>query len=366
MKKVIWVILAGALLFWGYRLWAQARKSQPATEKMLIAPSFSPTKKLVVANKEKSLFVPYWSFGSAQDKTNLEDLSPKYDRLIYFGVAANKQGIDRQDNGYQQLESFNKMVKGGQEKFLTLRLLNTADNLKILADSTTQQKIIKDSVELAQRYRFQGVVLDLELSVLPFEDTAKQVNQLVAGFYQQTQDRQLKLAVALYGDVFYRKRPYEVEIIANNCDEIMVMAYDFHKSYGEPGPNFPFIGKEKYSYDFQTMVGDYLKVVPPEKLSVIFGLYGYDWTLGLQGKPLKSAEAVTLSQIEQKFADPCPFTACQKSTDKHSQESTITYQDEDGRKHSVWYEDQRSAAVKTEWLSEQGIGNIAFWAHGYF
>ena len=68
MKKVIWVILAGALLFWGYRLWAQARKSQPATEKMLIAPSFSPTKKLGFAKKEKSLFFPFPS--SFDDKAS--------------------------------------------------------------------------------------------------------------------------------------------------------------------------------------------------------------------------------------------------------------------------------------------------------
>jgi spore germination protein len=131
----------------------------------------------------------------------------------------------------------------------------------------------------------------------------------------------------------------------------MIMAYDFHKSYGEPGTNFPY-------EDFKKMINDYLEFVPAEKLTIIFGMYGYDWTLK-DGKPLRPAEALTLNQIRSKFSD-------RIKTDPISREKNISYIDDDGYDHVVFFEDEESAEVKINYLKEKGIGSIAFWAWGYF
>ena len=81
----------------------------------------------------------------------------------------------------------------------------------------------------------------------------------------------------------------------------MIMAYDFHKVKGNPGPNFPLNGKETYGYDLQKMTDDFLQFVPPEKLTIIFGLFGYDWVIDDKNNALQSGEALSYLQIKQKF-----------------------------------------------------------------
>ena len=85
-------------------------------------------------------------------------------------------------------------------------------------------------------------------------------------------------------------------------------------------------------------------------------MYGYDWTLGSQGKPLKAAKAVPLNQIDNTgaFVDPA-------SKEKH-----IRYVDDEGYDHILWYEDKESVKVKIEYLKKQGIGSVGYWVWGYF
>jgi spore germination protein YaaH len=47
-------------------------------------------------------------------------------------------------------------------------------------------------------------------------------------------------------------------------------------------------------------------------------------------------------------------------------EKSIQYIDSEGRSHIVWYEDEESAAIKTEYLQSVGIGKVSYWAQGYF
>jgi len=178
--------------------------------------------------------------------------------------------------------------------------------------------------------------------------------------------------VIIYGDVFYRSRPFDIKSIGNNCDELMIMAYDFSKPYGEPGPNFPYEDKEKWGYDFKEMIRDYTLQIVPEKLSVIFGMYGYNWTLNQQGTPLKRAETVTVNQIKKILNSKLSFDKAQdkqilnKSQIPNSKEKKIEYVDSENQKHVMWYEDEESAQVKIDYLKEKGVGSIGYWAYGYF
>ena len=52
-------------------------------------------------------------------------------------------------------------------------------------------------------------------------------------------------------------------------------------------PNFPFQDKNKWGYDFQQMISDFSADIPSEKLTIIFGMYGYDWTPQRAGNAAK-------------------------------------------------------------------------------
>jgi len=299
------------------------------------------------AKEKKSIFVPDWSL------TGEKILANGYDRWIYFGDVA-------------KIDEFISCVPQKNNLWFTLKITK-------IPEQTDWEALAKETLDEAKNKAMSGLVLDLEISELPTDKTVSQINQFVEFFYTKIKEANIKLALAIYGDVFYRRRPYDLLFLEKHCDEIMIMAYDFHKSGGEPGPNFPFSGINKYGYDFQTMIDDFLKFVPSEKLTVIFGMYGYDWTVDEKKRPIKPAVALTLNQINEKFLKKCEWQDCLVRRDNLSAQTEVDYVisrvvDNYGYLdyHIVWFEDMQSVNIKWEFLKKKGIGSITFWAYGYF
>lgn len=307
--------------------------------------------------KEKSIFVPYWTIN---DKP-----FGNYDRYIYFAISASNQGINKSDAGYKGIDKFLNLVAENKKKYLTLKM--TDDDLN------QGQKIISDTLAIVKEKKFDGIVLDLETNNIISTDITEQINQFVQEFYLSAKKYYIQLSVAIYGDTFYRHRPFDVKNISENSDEIMIMAYDFHKSRGEPGPNFPLSEKDNSGYDFKKMVEDFSSGMNKDRLTVIFGMFGYDWQVDEKKLPIKQAEALNLNEITENFLGKCIWEDCVVKRDKVSSETEVDYvisrvKDDFGYLdyHIVWFEDEESAKLKTEYLQEEGISKIAFWAYGYF
>jgi spore germination protein len=198
------------------------------------------------------------------------------------------------------------------------------------------------------------------------EKIIKQINNFSNELYQKLKKENTKYAIAIYGDVFYRMRPYDVLDLSKNSDEIMIMAYDFHKSIGEPGPNFPLNKKEIYNYDFKKMIDDFLRYVSKDKISVIFGLYGYDWIVDEKGRPIKSANALSYNEIKNKYLNNCSRPKCKIFVDNVSTENRVELVNNDSKKHIIWFEDERSVNEKINYLKSKRIFNYSYWANGYF
>jgi spore germination protein YaaH len=323
----------------------------------------------------RSIFIPYWSLDSFPPA---DDEYKKYERYIYFGIMANSQGIDKQETGYMKLDQFAKAVKG-KDTYLTLRLLNNNFNQELLEDTSLQQKIIEQTLAVADENDFKGVVLDLELFSLFNTDVKDQINKFVQSFYTAAKTDYKLFGLVIYGDVFYRKRPYDLSFLSKNADEILVMAYDFSKTIGEPGPNFPYDMGLKYNYSFKKMINDFKSVVPTEKLTIVFGMFGYDWQVDEKKRPITTAKALTLKEIAGSIPGmekACRLENCLIKRDELSKETEINYTsssktpDEQGiyriDYHIVWFEDEESVAIKTDYLQTQGISRVGYWAYGYF
>lgn len=340
MRKIFVGILIMALFYFGYISFGKnifvSKSKQISTNKT----AFAPTKPgLQRVEEKKSIFVPDWNLN---EETIIDS---SYDRWIYFG-------------GEEKKSQFVEVLKG-KELWFSIKI----DNINQLNQLN----------RLNQSSDFKGVVLDLEISELPTEQLKLQINDGVYKFYKKAKEKNLKVALALYGDLFYRKRPYDLKVLNDYCDEIMVMAYDFHKSNGEPGPNFPYNGREIYGYDFKMMIDDYLKFIPQEKLTIIFGMYGYDWLVDENKKPIRPAKAVTLNEVNKNFINKCAWNNCVVKRDPASTENEINYiysviEDSVGYMdmHIVWSEDEQSVAAKSNYLKEKGIESVGYWAWGYF
>ncbi len=366
MRKIwfiVFVALVVAVLLYAYSPLIHLSQDKRNTSAKLSPTPVTPVTKGVLA--KKSIFVPYWSDFSSP--LVLGD----YNRVIYFGVEANEQGINKNESGYQNLESFIEATT--KEKYLTIRLLNTDTNIAILKDQSSWEKIVRESLETAKNYQFNGIVLDLEISAIPIVDLSPSVTNFVQYFYQQASGQSIKFALATYGDTFYRHRPFNLENLAKSSDEIMIMAYDFSKNYGEPGPNFPLNKGDQYPYDFQTMIQDFTRFVPEGKLTVIFGMYGYDWQVDEKKRPIKGAQALTLAEIKKKFIDSCSWKECVVKRSATASETEVNYVTSElvdnfatMYYHVVWFEDEKSVETKTQFLLNKGIESIAYWAYGYF
>lgn len=309
-----------------------------------------------VETGKTALFVPYWS---------IEKTGDAYDRYFYFGVAPTTSGINTRDEGYAGLKEFTDTYDVS-DSYLTVRMTNFEINGAVLNNSSAQKTIIRDAVKLAVDNGFAGIALDLEYSGLFDGSIPGKILTFSHLFSDAAKEGGLRYAFIVYGDVFSRGRPYEVKEISKHSDEIIIMAYDFHKSRGEPGPNFPLKGKETYGYDFEQMVQDFKSVVPAEKLTVTFGMYGYEWTVDEEKRPIKPAEALSINDIEQTYGQQCEKLNCLKRRDPLSGETEIEYVSENGDYHIIWYEDDISERRKQEYSKQQGIGSFVRWANGYF
>lgn len=378
MKKIVllllFVISAGATLY--FRFISNSTSSVPVSPVVEKNPSEKKSLEMPPSTQKKeskSIFVPYWSLGESSLEVE------EYDRLIYFGIAPSKEGINREDPGYAGLDTFiakSSRLGPNIKKYLTIRMIDDDINFYVLENDSLQKKISEETRNILKQYSFDGLVLDLETSNILDSSITNKINIFVQKLYSGLAKDYRKFSLAIFGDTFFRKRPYDISFLGNNSDEIMIMAYDFHKSRGEPGPNFPYDSGRQYNYSFKQMLNDFTSVVSNDKLTIVYGMFGYDWSVDEKKRPISPAKALTLNEIKKGFLEKCDWKDCTIRKDEVSQETQISYiissdtPDEQGiyriYYHILWFEDEESSSVKRKAVSEKGINNSAYWAYGYF
>ncbi len=364
MKRVLLLILLitglGVLAVNGIKAKVKHDLAQPFVSSL--TPSAVPQTKHAPAtgSDTTSLFVPYWTMN------NTDFSSEDYDAYLYFGVTPTKDGLNTKENGYVSIEKFVSIVPPGKDKILVLRMLEADINTATLRSAAKQKTLIRQTLAAAKEYGFDGVVLDLELSAIPFDSLIAQIRDFNSLFYDQTKAAGLSYGIAIYGDTFYRLRPFDVKAIAKDADMLYVMAYDFHKSRGNPGPNFPLSGKETYGYDISEMSEDFLRDADAEKVTVVFGLFGYDWKTDNKGNAIGNGDPLAFNEISSRFLNGCKERECTIARESKAGENQIRFIDEENAKHVVWFEDMDSVTAKQVYLRSKGINNFSFWANSYF
>ena len=369
MNKVVFLgflALVGAFFFLNADNLSPSRE-QTSTPNELEQPLDEPEANNTAGNTNTSVtqtsatFVPHWSSFSGLAQADEET-------LYYFGVVPTVDGMDTEEPGYQKLDAF-VSAAGNKDIFLTLRMVESQTNAEILSTAASWQKIANETKTLVNQYGFDGVVLDLEVGLAGGLTTVpKDITDFTAFLSDELEDTGVTFLKTIYGDTVYRKRPYDLKALNPHVDGFVIMAYDFHKSYGQPGPNFPFTNREEYGYDFQKMLEDVLVQVPAEKLTITYGMFGYEWIVDNKDRPLKAATAMSLNEIDA-FIEEC--TNCSVTIDPASGERKISYPVETGAGETekiavIWSETKESIRKKQEFAEEKGVGSSAFWAWGYY
>lgn len=222
---------------------------------------------------------------------------------------------------------------------------------KVLSDPQKRSKLVYHIREILQRKGLAGVDFDFEF--IPAENRQDYVEllrqakeELAPLGYYVTAALAPKISDDQPGSLYEGIDYGQIGAVA---DYVLVMTYEWGYTYGPPMAVSP-INQVRRVLDYA------VSVIPREKILMGMPNYGYDWTLPFvrgesRAEKLASEEAFWRAQ----------YYNAEILYDQLSQAPFFTYFDPAGRKHVVWYEDQRSIRAKMALAEEYGLAGMGFW-----
>lgn len=228
----------------------------------------------------------------------------------------------------------------------------------VLANPTIQQANITALLNTVNVHGFDGIDIDYEgLGSSNRDLFTKYIQTLTAAFHADNK----KVAVTLEAGVA-NEVPMDWHALGSIVDEARIMVYDYHSSTTDtPGPIAP-LGwvQEVTSYA--------VNQIPPSKVIIGLGNYGYDWQPSTDGSGswtgigISADEATALAQQEK--ASIVRMTGIDDQGYDIGSIPSFVYTDVNGVQHSVWYEDAQSLQDKINIVSQYPVKGVIFWSIG--
>lgn len=211
-----------------------------------------------------------------------------------------------------------------------------------LLGSPEAQRIWRAKVlAFVQANAYGGVVLDFEH--LTFDDAAGYTD-LAATLATELRARGLKLLVAVQID----DQSYQLAELAAVSDALILMTYDQHD---EEGPAGPIAGQGWFERKLERA----FSLVPPSKLIVSIGSYGYDWSSQRPATEISVQEAWELAHASH----------AKPRFDVDSLNPTFAYRDDaEGVRHEVWFLDAVTAFNQISVAMSRRPAGLALWRLG--
>ena len=207
----------------------------------------------------------------------------------------------------------------------------------LFADVRARRALLDKLVGYLQANRAGGAFFDFE-ELSP----AAQADYRAFLADAQTRFRSRGLVVAIAAQL---SAGWNLPAFAAVTDKIFLMAYDEHENTGAPGP----IASQRW---FARSVAEAARGIPPAKLVVAVGSYGYDWRVD-GGDPLDVEEAWQ----EARDSGTLPVW------DVASGNTSFAYSN-GAERHQVWLLDAGSFYNQVHFLQRAGVGSVALWRLG--
>jgi len=189
--------------------------------------------------------------------------------------------------------------------------------------------------------------LDLAGVTIDFEELPPEMHPKLLSFMRQLKRALPKNALmtqAVPGD----DPKWPLEAYAALDDKIFLMDYDEHDPTDEPGP----IASQHW---FEDNLERVLRRIPPRKIIVGIGQYGYQWT-----DTSESATELTFQDAMQLARD----NNLQPSMDHESLNPTFSWDDKDSVTSIVWYLDAPTAWNEIRYALRRGVAGVGVWRLG--
>jgi hypothetical protein len=236
---------------------------------------------------------------------------------------------------------------------------------EIVGSETNRQRAIETCLSLIDTHAADGINIDFEfvprVAREGFVTFMADLKRAVAARRPNGHDGHVSLA----GPAVDWNGAYDYRALLEQTDGIMVMAYGYHWSGGQPGPTAPLeVGELWRSRSIAWTANDYERYGGTENMhKVLIGLpwYGRSWQVADESVPgtRTGAGGARFYRIAEPEA--------QRNGKRFEPISQTAYYHmrTDGNLYQVWYDDEASLTAKIAWVDDRGLGGIGIWALGY-
>lgn len=287
---------------------------------------------------------------------NIRSVSPRLTYLAPFSFQIGRDGSLKEP----VLNNFPAIAR---EHRVTLMMVVTnlendqfSDELGriILNDQNIQNSLLNNIVQTAKKYGFRDIHFDMEY-LRPVD------RQAYLQFLQKARNRfkqegwLLSAALAPKTGAMQKGKWYEAHDyrgIGQIVDFVVIMTYEWGYSGGPPMAVSP-IGPVREVLEYA------LTEMPGSKIMMGQNLYGYDWTLPYVpgGQYAKAVSPQRAIQLASEHNVPISY-------DYKAQAPHFNYTDNQGKQHTVWFEDARSIQEKFNLVKELNLRGVSYWKLG--
>ncbi|OPH59426.1 spore gernimation protein [Paenibacillus ferrarius] len=223
-----------------------------------------------------------------------------------------------------------------------------------LTDETVQNRLLQTIQSTAKQYGFKDIHFDIEHL---FPDDREAYNRFLRKAADQIHQQGYLMSTALapktsaaQAGQWYSAHDYKAH--GQIADFVVIMTYEWGYSGGPPMAVSP-IGPVRKVLEYA------ISEMPASKIMMGQNLYGYDWTLPFVkgGAFAKAVSPQAAIQLARKYHSQILY-------DYTAQAPHFNYWDENGKEHTVWFEDARSIQAKFSLLKELGLRGISYWKLG--
>ena len=218
-----------------------------------------------------------------------------------------------------------------------------ADTSLFLADDAARTCLVQKLVKRLSALGAGGVNLDLE--ELRPEDSENFL-ELIVELRTALHAKSMRLTV----DAPFHDEAFDFEYIGNVSDAVMVMAYDQHYPSSRPGP----IASREW---IEGSLDEVLPRLPLDRVVVVLGSYGYDWSLS---DPPKRADELSFRQV----MDLARAADAQPVFEQELENGHFGYKDGDGQTHDVWFQDALASWNQVQSLLKRHVTRVGLWRLG--
>ena len=338
---------------------------------------------ILVLNKKELILNPLSDkrvLLQAQDKLETFGFLPTYmigktrvygeevDNLIFLGIEVDGTGNliwetqAKKINNQNFLEQKKKIKESGGKNILGIKLFKDEDLDKLLENKTNRENLVKQVKQLKVEDNFDGVNIDFEYQGNPVAI----LSQSFLDFLDQ-----LKLAgvgkvnVDVFANTIIKGDQEKLKALMNKVDNLIVMAYDFHRpGVDYVGPVAP-IGSPVGERNITEIIEKILSVgLDKNKIVMAYPLYGYEWKTYTQDFGSQIQRGWYLMASWNRTKELIKEKNLEVKWDEVSMSPWVFFR-EGGVIHQIYYENERSLKAKIDLVRQNKLGGYGFWALGY-